>query len=179
MPGSGVVSDIIEGYSSGIATSTGSDSLPDSNGFAYGYELPDDYLHKIWFRADAQHDFECAYQLIGSTVWTNVEPLVMEYIGTDADATDPTKWPATFLEAVAAYLALLVTPELLLTINQKGGARVNANDLRQKLEAVWQQRLSDAKTKDAIQQAVARVPLGRFARARFGSIGSTSIRRYN
>lgn len=178
MPGSGSTDGLIEGYSYGTATDPTAD-LPDMEGYGYGHTLPSDYLHKIWIKTDAQHDFECRHQLIGDAIWTDSEHAVLEYVGTDSASTDPANWPATFTEAVAAYLALLVTPELLVTVGQKGGVRVNANDLRNKLEAVYERKLSDARMKDAIQQDVKRVPLGRFARARFGSIGTTSIRRYN
>jgi len=178
VPGA-ISEDIIEGYSVGPATETTDSDLPDRAGFTYGYTLPSDFLHKIWIRADANHEFECHHQFMGASVFTGVEPVVMEYIAWDDDTTNPANWSATFLEAVAAYLALIVTPEILVNVGGKGGVRVSANEVRSKLEGLWLQRLSDAKLKDAIQQEPKTIPLGRYARARFGSIGTTGIRRYN
>lgn len=153
-------------------------TLPDLAGFTYGFRLPDNFLHKIWMKADASHELEIHHQFLGDAVYTNEEPCVMEYIGLDDDSTNPRTWSATFLEAVAAYLALTVTPELVIE-NPKGRQKVTALNVRDKLDVLWHRKLSDARLKDAIQQEPYKMPLGRFARGRMGSVGSTSIRRYN
>lgn len=176
-----VIDDIIEGYSLPPATeaAASSDTLPDMAGFEYGYELPADFLHKIWIKADANLDFECSHQFMRDAVYTNVQPVVMEYIAWDDDSTDPANWTANFMEVVAAYLALLVSPELMIEEGAKGRAKITATQLRERMESVFRAKLSDAKLRDAIQQEPKTLPLGRFARARFGSVGTTSIRRYN
>lgn len=169
VPG-GVHEDIIEGYSlpppSEVAQPP---SMPDMSGFLYGFALPDDFLHKIWIKADANHDLECAHQFMRDAVYTNVVPVVMEYIAWDEDSTDPGEWSANFLEAFAAYLALTVSPEIVLEQGAKGRLRINANEIRQKLEQVYMAKLSDAKLRDAIQQYPHMQPAGNWVRARMGS----------
>jgi hypothetical protein len=169
---------IVEGYVLPPATATTPANLPDASGYSYGYPLPSDFLHKIWCKADANHDLECDHQFIGTAIFTRQEPVVLEYVALDADSTNPATWSAVFLEAVAAYLALLVVPELRLEEGRKS-LKFGVNELRGRIEQVFMGKLQDAKLRDAIQQQAARVPLGRFMRARFGSVGTTSIRRYN
>ena len=79
-----------------------------------------------------------------------------------------------FETAVAAYLALMVTPELVIEQGRKS-ARITANDLRGKIESVFLAKLSDAKMRDAMQQEPKALPPGRFVRARMGA----SLSRYN
>ena len=166
---------IIEGYS--VAPASTDDPL-DVSGFSYSYALPTDFRHKIWIKGDVAHDFECRHQRLGGYMFTNNDPCVMEYVAEDSYTTDPDNWPATFMEVVASFLALTVAPELVVDEGGKGG-RIKAPQIRDKLEALYSRKLSDAKTKDAIQQEPKTIPLGRFARSRFGSIGTTSVRRYN
>jgi len=71
----------------------------------------------------------------------------------------------------------LVSPEILAETDRKGQIKINANEIRQKLEAVFAQRLSDAKMRDAIQQYPKQPPYGRFVQARRGSIGTSGLRR--
>ncbi len=172
-------SDIIEGYSLPPAVDPTPPSTPDMAGWQYGFNLPEDFLHKLWIKRDANHDLECPHQFLRDAVYTNTEPAVMEYVAWDADSTNPGEWSANFLEAVAAYLALTVSPEITIEQGAKGRVRLNANDIRQKLEAVYREKLSDAKLRDAIQQHPQRIPLGNFARARMGSIGTAGLRRYH
>lgn len=160
---------VVEGYSVGPGPSTSSAAI---SGYEYGYALPDDYLHKIWIKAAVTHEHECSFQIVGRFIFCDHDPAVMEYVATDATITDPAYWSATFTEAVAAYLALKVTPELIVTVNGKGGVKVDGNALKNKLEAVWRDKLSDAQNNDAIQQAVARIPTGRFLRSRGSTYGS-------
>lgn len=168
------VSDIIEGYSLPPAEAPAPSNLPDMAGYDYGYNLPDDFLHKIWIKADANRDLECDHQFMRDAVYTNAQPVVMEYIAWDDDSTNPGEWSANFLEAMAAYLALTVSPELVIEQGAKN-IRIAANDIRQKLEAVWMDKLSDAKLRDAIQQYPENIPVGSFVRARRGSIGTTGM----
>lgn len=168
VPG-GVESDIIEGYVVAPATEPeAAADLPDMAGFDYGFALPVNFLHKIWIKPDASSTFECSHQFMGSAVYTNVMPVVLEYIANDDDAMNPANWSANFLEAVAAYLALMVTPELVIEQGRKS-ARITANDLRGKLESVFLAKLSDAKMRDAMQQEPKALPPGRFVRARMGA----------
>jgi hypothetical protein len=171
-----VIEDYIEGYSLPPAVEPSTADLPDMAGFEYGYLLPEGFLHKIWIKADANRDFECHHQFMRNAVYTNVQPVVMEYIAWDEDSINPDNWTANFLEAVAAYLALLVAPELVLEAGNKGSARVSAPNLREKLEGLYFRKLSDAKLRDAIQQEPYTLRPGRFVQARRG--GTATMGRY-
>lgn len=180
VPGGETVDDIVEGYALGPDDSeaTTDDSLPDIAGWEYGFILPDDFLHKIWIKADANHDMECRHQFMRKAVYTSVQPVVLEYVALDDDSTNPENWTANFLEVVAAYLAALVVPALRIEEGRKG-ANVSAVELRDKLNGMFLSKLSDAKLRDAIQQEPKRLPAGRFVQARRGAFGSASVRRYN
>lgn len=168
MPG-GEYASILEGYSVDGDPATAAE-LPRIAGFSYGFYLPDDYVHKIWLKPDATSAFECAFQLVRDMVFTNTDPCVLEYVGSDDWIEDPTHWPATFSEAMSAYLAVLVAPELVVEDNGRGG-RVAPSRLRDTLEAQFARKLSEARNKDAVQQGVQRMPSGRFVRARLGGGG--------
>ncbi len=161
-----VVSGVTEGYS--VAPATEDAETVDRTGYDYVYALPDDFLHKIWVKPDVSATFECKHQFIGEYLCTNYTPVILEYISDDAEAVDPGNWSANFLEVVAAYLALTVAPELYVEQGKKGGVRVDASQVRQKLEMVYKQKLADAKLRDAIQQFPQELPPGRFVQARLG-----------
>lgn len=166
---------IIEGYSLDPDSST-ADTTPIA-GYDYGYTLPDDFVHKIWIKADVNNIDECPHQVLGEFIFCNSDPAIMEYVAYSTFVADPTNWPPLFVDAVAAFLALSVAPELAITEGGKG-ARVMATGLRDKLEANWQRRLSDAKNKDAIQQYPQQIAPGRFVRARAGGY-NYGLRRLN
>lgn len=182
VPVPGSTTGYIEGYSLGPAVDVVSadDSLPDIAGFDYGFTLPEGFLHKIWLKPDANSAYECRHQFMGaSSVYTSESPVVLEYVAYDTDSTNPENWSANVLEAVAAYLALLVTPEIVAMVGAKGAIKIDANGIKNKIEQVYMAKLSDAKLRDAIQQYPLTPPLGRFARARLGGTGTSSLRRFN
>lgn len=174
---SDTVVGVIEGYSVGPDSSTAA-TLPSISGFTYSFPLPADFVHKIWIKADVAHDIECTHQQLGAYMFTTQDPAIMEYVCKSDFALDPANWPHPFREAVAAYLAMTVAPEFMIESDGKRGS-VKAPQLRDKLEALFGRKLSDARLKDAIQQEVKRIPVGNFARARLGWSGSTLGRRYN
>jgi hypothetical protein len=163
------------GTQSGVHTATvveiddDTSSVPDLAGFDYGHPLPDDYLHKVWIKRDANNDLEIAHQIVRDHIFVNDTPVVLEYIAEDDWTTDPDNWPASFLEIVASYLALMVAPEWLVEADAKGRQKTSAPRVREALEGQFQRKLSDAKAKDAIQQYPKIIPAGSFVRARAGS----------
>lgn len=175
-----IPTESLAGITEGYSLAPDSSVTPEIaiSGFEYSYEMPSDFVHKVWIRSDVNSDYECHHQQLGGYMFTESDPCVMEYIASDDYTTDPANWPILFRETVASYLALTVAPELII---EDGGKRskITAPQVRDRLQGVYAMKLSDAKIKDAIQQEPRTIPLGRFARARMGSIGTTSIRRYN
>lgn len=162
------VTGIIEGYSVPPAVETS--TPPDLAGFTYGFALPEDFRHKIWIKANVSSMFECAHQRMGAYMFVNDDPCVMEYIAEDTFTTNPDNWPASFMEAIAAHLALTVAPEIVIDAAGSGSRTVSTTGFSDKLEALYQHKLSDAKLRDAMQQKPAIIPPGRFVRARGGSL---------
>jgi len=156
---------IIEGYSLEPADA---EDDPVVAGYDYGYALPDDFLHKIWLKRAPDADLESDHQFVGAYVFVREDPVIMEYVAYNATTRDPANWSANFMEAVAAYLAVLVAPQFVLDEGRKGKGALNAPQVQEKMEAVFKLKLRDAKMRDAIQQQPYRMPLGRFARARMG-----------
>lgn len=154
------------------------DEMSPADEYDYGYALPSTFVHKIWIKGDVRHDYECDHKIMGRAIYANVSPAVMEFVSLDSSSSDPTAWSASFMEAVAAYLAYLVCTEIVVT-EGKNGFKVGANQLRDALMTVYRMKLSDAKLRDALQQQPKRPPPGRFVQARMGGLGTTSIRRYN
>ena len=174
---SNVPADTVEGITEGYSIGPADEDDPiEISGFDYSFPLPTDFLHKIWIKGDVSHDYECNHQIMGGYIFTNTDPAIMEYVAESSYNIDPDNWPALFLEAVAAYLALTVVPEFMIEDSGKGRARITQNTVRDKLEGVYMAKISDAKTKDAIQQQVKSIPLGRFSRARFGASGALRLR---
>lgn len=157
---------ITEGYS--VPPAEPDDPL-DVSGYDYSYELPSDFLHKIWIKASVHHSEECPHQQMGGYIFVNYDPAIMEYVAESTYSTDPSNWPPLFLDAVAAHLALTVSPELVVDAGPKSQT-IKSAQLRDRLEANWLRALSGAKNKDAIQQYPHRMPLGNYARARMGGI---------
>ena len=164
----------IEGYSL-APTSADTDATPLTE-FTYGFSLPSDFLHKVWLKRDPVSPLEVPHQFIGSYVFADEDPIVMEYIAHNDYTTNPANWSANFTDAVAAHLALSVAPEFIAEADGRG-VKVSASDVRTKLQALWELKLSDAKLRDAIQQYPKYMPSGRFVTARSG--GTRSLIRSN
>ena len=153
-------------------------AAPAISEWNYGYALPSDYLTKSWLKSDANTIYEVPHQVLQGAIYCNYEPVILEYIALNDTTTDPGTWPASFLEVVAAYLALLVQPEIVVDEAGKGGGKLRLPRMREALQAVWERKLSDARMKDASQQYPADMAPGRFVRARRGTIGTQALIRH-
>lgn len=157
---------IIEGYSVGTGDETPFDSYAFA-GFTYAWYLPTSLRRKIWLKTDAATPYEVPHQIVRDAIFTNADPCVLEYIAEDSWTTDPDNWPFSFRELVAARLASVVVPELVIEQDGKGG-RVTASGLRDKLTGYYERALADARIKDAVQQYPKVIPPGSFVLARRG-----------
>ena len=153
------------GYSLEPADAAGASGVA---GYDYGYALPADFLHMICLMHAPDVVLASDHQFVGAYVFVREDPVIMEYVALNDTTRDPANWSANFMEAVAAYLAVLVAPQFVLDEGRKGKGALNAPQVQEKMEAVFKLKLRDAKMRDAIQQQPYRMPLGRFARARMG-----------
>lgn len=143
-------------------------TLPDFEGYEYGYLLPSNFRHKIWLKADATHAEEIPHQRLGSAVFCNALNVVLEYVAEDAHSTTIANWPATFVDLVAAQLALTVAAAYVVEMGGRGGT-VKASQMRRELAEIYERKLSDARNKDAIQQYPVPMIQGSWVSARAGS----------
>ena len=124
-----------EGYS--VEPASSSTSTVQISGYDYSFPLPEDFVHKIWLKADVAHDAECQHQFMGGYVFVNNDPAVMEYVANDSYTSDPANWPIGFSEAITAYLTLSVAPEMAIEVAGGRGARAVASQQPHKLEQAF------------------------------------------
>jgi hypothetical protein len=159
-----------EGYSFGPASDT-EIANARAAGFTYAYALPADFIAKVWVKQRGSDQLEIPYEIVRGNIYTNYDPTIMQYIAGDDATLDPANWPPTFLEAVAAYLALTVAPEVVVDEGRGKRGQIKSANISQRLEAFFRTRLLDAKTKSAIQRYPQAIPVGSFVRARRGARG--------
>lgn len=167
VPG-GTYDGLEEGYTLPPAEAEAATDLPDMAGYDYGYILPNGFAHKIWLKPNATQREECAHQIMKGRIYCNYQPVVLEYVAEDDDSVDPANWSAVFIDVVAAHLAHAVASAYVVEAGGRGGS-VKADQLRPRLWENFQEKLSTARNKDAIQQYPQALPSGSFVRARMGS----------
>lgn len=129
-------------------------------GWDYAFPKPSDLVRiaGISYEATFMQGFE-EYQDQNGKWYADVDTLYVRYVSNDASyGLDLTKWPATFTQATAAYLAF----QSGLPIS---GDRGNRNDIY----SLHKSLLARAKTLDAVDESVKRDPPGRLVRARLSS----------
>lgn len=146
-----------------IRSATLTESGSPISGWQYAFSQPSDYVRTVGisYEPTFMQGFE-EYQYQAGKWYANWDTLYLSYVSNDATyGLDLTKWPQSFTDAVAAYLAFQVCIPI-------SGERSNRNDLYN----LFKQRLSRAKTLDAVDEAVKEPPPGRLVRARLASRSS-------
>lgn len=145
------------------------DADPDidlSFGYTYAFPHPNDWLRTAAISAD--ENFSCPLIDFAdeASVWkANVTPLYIRYISNGADfGMDLSLWPNTFADYVAAQLAADIA------------SRVRESKQADMIKLA-RLRFSKAAAVDAVGQAPARKPVGRFVNARAGGFGGDRGRR--
>jgi len=135
--------------------------------FQYAFSKPDDWVrtadisdNPTFVESYEDYEDETGYW------YANVNPLYIRYVSNDPDyGWNIGAWRQHFANAYSAFLAF----ECGLPISDDKG---NRNDLY----TLAQNRLSEAKVKDAVDERVQRKPTGRLVRARFAN--RSNRRRY-
>jgi hypothetical protein len=136
-----------------------SETVVPTFGYTYAFEKPEDYVRIV---AIADNE------LLGPTLddfleegdyfYAWQEPLYLQYISNDTSyGADPGKWTASFSRAFTLELAYRIAPQI--------GA---STELQKHLYEEKDRCLKNAKTKDAVNQSMRRLPAGRLAQARIG-----------
>lgn len=136
-----------------------SDSLAPDFGFQYAFERPGDFVRLIGLSSSP--DFYAPlndYEASGELYFANLDRIYLRYISDDPGfGGDFSLWPQDFRRFVEAYLAVEAAP------------RLSASESKlQRLQEQRDQRLRDAASTDAMSGPSKSIPLGSWARARFG-----------
>lgn len=152
----------------GMAIEHSTDVEP-SFGFTYAVEIPEDFVRLIaiagngdmWPTLDRYH--------IESGYWhVFVDPLYVRYVSNHTDyGGDLSLWTPAFERAVALELSHRVAPHIT-------GMSTSALDA---LEKKAKRALSNARTKDAVEQAAERPPPGRLVNSRLQGGRTARINR--
>lgn len=137
-----------------------SDTLSTEFGYQYVFEKPDDWVRTAsisdhGFNTEGFEDFEDR-----TLFWvTSVDTLYIQYVSDHDDyGFNISAWRQPFAKTLEAYLAF----ECGLPISSDKG---NRNDLY----SLFKSRLKDAKSLDAVDERVRRMPPGRLVRSRLVS----------
>jgi hypothetical protein len=144
-------------------------SLAPAFGYAHAFEKPADWIRTAQVSADQRFAAPLAcYEEEGGGLWyADVDPLYVQYVSDDAGyGRDLAHWPETFADYVGCHLARRVC------------LRLTASETRlERLERLEQRLRIDARAKDALNQAVGRMPPGDWVKSRgAGARGPRSAR---
>ena len=128
-------------------------------GFQYAHSLPDDFVRLAGIASTPTFfDPLTTYEIERNLIFTNNTPIYIRYVSDGVEyGGDIGSWPTVFVEALSAYLAFKIVP----LIKQSDQAR---NDMY----ALFQRRITDAQSKDAMDKPSRHLPRGSFRRARSG-----------
>lgn len=131
-------------------------------GFEYAFAKPTDFVRLTMISGDENfHEPLSRYEPEGGYIYADTDPIWLQYVSDDGSfGGDYAKWPESFTQFVGHWLASQIAPRL-------------KNDLDlDRLEARVKFLLKDAQAKDAQIRPTRFPPMGNWARARFGRVGS-------
>jgi hypothetical protein len=136
-------------------------------GYDYAFLKPDDWVRTTQISihpdfADPLVEFEDE-----AGYWhTHHDTIYVRYVSNDEDyGANEGAWPISFEKALAAYLAF----EVCLVINNNKSDR---NDLFQ----LYEKRLREAKSRDAMNERTRPLPVGKWRRSRWASVNTRAGR---
>ena len=126
-------------------------------GYANAFDKPSDHIRTAGVAEDEFFNVPLTRVLEEVGFWfADIDPIYVRYISNDSNyGFDMNRWPATFGKYVAAYLA----SEAALTLTQ-------SMDKKRMAMALAAERLTDARSKDAMADATAFMPQGNWTASR-------------
>lgn len=129
-------------------------------GFNYAYEKPEDWVRTYRIAASERFDPPLKdFDDEGAYWFADVDPLYVRYVSNDADATNPTAWPRSFV----AFVELSLAKAICLNITGSGTSKEEIVRELKKAKA-------DAVAKDAMNQSSESPPAGTWVTSRDGGI---------
>lgn len=131
-------------------------------GYQYAFSKPDDWVRTVALSADETFSDPLLRYTDETDFWhADVEPLYIRFVSKDTElGLDLSRWPRTYASAVEARLALEIAPRL-----------VTSDSTYAMVDKIWKQRIVDARSKDALNEAAVFPPVGTWVRSRWSGSG--------
>lgn len=128
-------------------------------GYVHAFDKPNDLIRTVGIAEDEFFNTPLTRVMEEVGFWfADINPIYVRYVSNAASyGNDMTRWPQTFVKFVAAYLA----SEAVLTLTQ-------SDEKHKMMLALYNQRLTDARSKDAMSEATQFSPQGGWSSARHG-----------
>lgn len=149
-----------------VRTSKGSadSSVTPDFGFQYAFAKPSDWIRTITIASDEFFTSpltELDYVDEQGFWFSNLETIYIRYVSNDSEyGADLSLWPQTFVRMFETYLAMQIAPRLF-----QDEGKIDA------LNKLFQRRLVDARSKDALNEGAKFRPAGSWVTARRGYSG--------
>lgn len=126
-------------------------------GFTYAFEKPDDWIRTCGLSASDTMNIPLErYEDEGAYWYADVDPIYVRYVSSDSDyGLDLTLWPATFQRYVELYLASRIAKPT-----------ADNESVLERIQKDMKKALIDARSKDAMNEAVRFAPPGSWVQAR-------------
>lgn len=140
-----------------------SPSVSPSFGYSHVFDRPTDIVRTVALCSDEEFRIPITQYMTEGPYWfANTTPIYVRYVSDDASyGNDLAAWPGNFTRLVEAYLADSIVIRL-----------TNDKSEWQRVRAVMQKALQDAKNTDAMEQPTMFPPPGLWVRSRRGNGGS-------
>ncbi len=127
-------------------------------GYTYAFSKPDDWVRTIEVSSDETFVTPLLDVRDEQAYWfANIDPIYVRFVSERQDyGGNPSLWPQTFFEYFAGYLA----SEVVWPITQSG-------DTTDEVKQEHMNRLNDARSKDAMDEATKSFAQGRWPRSRY------------
>jgi hypothetical protein len=139
-------------------------SVSPEFGHPYAFDKPTDWVKTSGIASDPY--FRCPmtdleYKDEAGYWYTSISTIYVRYVSNDSSyGLDYSKWPQSFIHLVQAFLAIKIIPRLK-------EAKVSRDDISK----VFERALTNARSKDAMNEGASFPPPGGWASARMGGRG--------
>ena len=146
---------------------TSSPDIAPDFGYRLAFDVPVDWVRTVGLAADEYFTAPMTQIAQEGEYWyADQEPIFLRYISDDAAyGGDLSMWPETFTQFAAAHLA-----------EQVVGALTASESKAERLRRDVRRLLTDARSKDALNESAVFLPIGGWTRARRGSSASHADR---
>ena len=145
-------------------------SMEQAYGYQYAFEKPSDFIRITAFCSDEYFNVPLTQFAEEGGFWfSDLDEVYIQYVSNDPSyGADYSLYPETYMRYVASYLASEVVDRL-----------TQNNSLWEKLDKVMRKRLTDARSKDAMNGPTKFLPTGQWLSSRRGSSRSDRGHRNN